>query len=231
MKLGLDTGGVCYDSHKEEKFIMKLKKIASLALAGIMAVSMLAGCKDGSSSSEPTNPVTPVTDAAAVVNGELDNNEEKISFTDNTVLADLIANYYKENPIKSTDWTAGTTSLTGVGTPALLNAAQKMLGVNATGANLNDIGTNNTSKETYLDVYYVNSDFVTKNDALRMAGQLVDGLNLPADNKTTPGGITVAATHDYSYTGSVAAIEAESKGGTESVWVIAIVITQTASEK
>ena len=39
---------------------MKLKKIASLALAGIMAVSMLAGCKDGgnsnsgSSSSEPT---------------------------------------------------------------------------------------------------------------------------------------------------------------------------------
>ena len=26
---------------------MKLKKIASLALAGIMAVSMLAGCKGG----------------------------------------------------------------------------------------------------------------------------------------------------------------------------------------
>ena len=40
---------------------MKLKKIASLALAGIMAVSMLAGCKDGTgngnsgSSSENTN--------------------------------------------------------------------------------------------------------------------------------------------------------------------------------
>ena len=29
---------------------MKLKKIASLALAGIMAVSMLAGCKDGGNS-------------------------------------------------------------------------------------------------------------------------------------------------------------------------------------
>ena len=41
---------------------MKLKKIASLALAGIMAVSMLAGCngssnqEDSSSSSEPTAP-------------------------------------------------------------------------------------------------------------------------------------------------------------------------------
>ncbi len=43
---------------------MKLKKIASLALAGIMAVSMLAGCNGsnggngGASSSEPTNPST-----------------------------------------------------------------------------------------------------------------------------------------------------------------------------
>ena len=32
---------------------MKLKKIASLALAGIMAVSMLAGCKDGTSQEIP----------------------------------------------------------------------------------------------------------------------------------------------------------------------------------
>ena len=45
---------------------MKLKKIASLALAGIMAVSMLAGCKDGGnsnsgSSSEGTNPTSTYT--------------------------------------------------------------------------------------------------------------------------------------------------------------------------
>ena len=48
---------------------MKLKKIASLALAGIMAVSMLAGCKDGgngnsgSSSSENTNTTSNVTES------------------------------------------------------------------------------------------------------------------------------------------------------------------------
>ena len=34
---------------------MKLKKIASLALAGIMAVSMLAGCKDGTSQEDPSS--------------------------------------------------------------------------------------------------------------------------------------------------------------------------------
>ena len=47
---------------------MKLKKIASLALAGIMAVSMLAGCKDGGnsnsgSSSENTNTASNFTEA------------------------------------------------------------------------------------------------------------------------------------------------------------------------
>ena len=43
---------------------MKLKKIASLALAGIMAVSMLAGCSNGSNSGNNENNdgnVTPVT--------------------------------------------------------------------------------------------------------------------------------------------------------------------------
>ena len=45
---------------------MKLKKIASLALAGIMAVSMLTACGEGgSSSSEPTNPVVPAASNVA----------------------------------------------------------------------------------------------------------------------------------------------------------------------
>ena len=53
----MTPGGVCYDRHTKERTF----QIASLALAGIMAVSMLAGCKDGSnggnsgSSSDNTN--------------------------------------------------------------------------------------------------------------------------------------------------------------------------------
>ena len=34
---------------------MKLKKIASLALAGIMAVSMLAGCGEGTNQEDPSS--------------------------------------------------------------------------------------------------------------------------------------------------------------------------------
>ena len=39
---------------------MKLKKIASLALAGVMAMSMLAGCAEANANSVPTTPSTPV---------------------------------------------------------------------------------------------------------------------------------------------------------------------------
>ena len=43
---------------------MKLKKIASLMLAGIMAVSMLAGCKSGTTTDDEKNPVVPVASNA-----------------------------------------------------------------------------------------------------------------------------------------------------------------------
>ena len=65
---------------------MKLKKIASLALAGIMAVSMLAGCKDNPTSTVAHQPVTPVTGAAAIVNGELNAKKDVISFSDSDVM-------------------------------------------------------------------------------------------------------------------------------------------------
>ena len=45
---------------------MKLKKIASLMLAGIMAVSMLAGCKSGNANENPgEQPENPVVSNAA----------------------------------------------------------------------------------------------------------------------------------------------------------------------
>ncbi|OUN40178.1 hypothetical protein B5G28_02120 [Faecalibacterium sp. An77] len=59
---------------------MKLKKIVSLALAGILAVSMLTACDSkGGSSSEPTEPVD--TSIATVLNDAQADNEVKADFT------------------------------------------------------------------------------------------------------------------------------------------------------
>ena len=69
---------------------MKLKKIASLALAGVMAVSMLAGCSTTSNEpQEPTTPptTTPVSGKSAVFEAQLsDLADVKITMSDSADL-------------------------------------------------------------------------------------------------------------------------------------------------
>lgn len=71
---------------------MKLKKIASLALAGIMAISMLAGCKGKEDSKDDT---ASGVNAAAVI-AALDKEDIDVTFTANATLqavADKAAGY------------------------------------------------------------------------------------------------------------------------------------------
>ena len=216
---------------------MKLKKIASLMLAGVMAVSMLAGC-NGKTEEKPgdenTN-VAPVTGAAAVVNSELNENKDKISFTDNKVVTDLLTNYFKENPVQAGNWTnassteANHTEWYG----ALQNSVKALIGAKNSAATSGVQGVDNFGKSTndtgtYFNMYVLNTEFLTKEDALRMVAHDLDDIDLPeegsADGKDP-------ATKDFSYTGSISAIKAESKGGTESVWVIVATMTKTAADK
>ena len=68
---------------------MKLKKIASLMLAGVMAVSMLAGCSDkgGASSEDQDKEPTGVTVEA--INAALDN-DIKVKFTASSALENAL---------------------------------------------------------------------------------------------------------------------------------------------
>ena len=91
---------------KEEKFIMKLKKIASLALAGVMAVSVLAGCgnSDDNGSSTPNQGGTEVVPSSVVADAfnskQGVTNAVKIDFTADATMeknlqkaVDLVGNY------------------------------------------------------------------------------------------------------------------------------------------
>ena len=60
---------------------MKLKKIASLMLAGIMAVSMLAGCKSGTTTDDEKNPTTPATPSVVTYANDALNAAQKEVFT------------------------------------------------------------------------------------------------------------------------------------------------------
>ena len=85
---------------------MKLKKIASLALAGIMAVSMLTACGEGTgnsgSSSEPTTPVA--NNANVAINNELVELKDKIAFSNSDALNDAVKAYFAKNQINADDW-------------------------------------------------------------------------------------------------------------------------------
>ena len=95
---------------------MKLKKIASLMLAGVMAVSMLAGCNTTSVDPEPTPDPTPATGYSVEMASNLSDAAKKdyIAFEDNA--DDLAA---LEDALGNMSWTttAGNTALPKVVTP------------------------------------------------------------------------------------------------------------------
>ena len=99
---------------------MKLKKIASLMLAGIMAVSMLAGCSNGNSNSGNTEePVAPSTGVSAKVQSLL-KNDDLITLSDNATYSS-----YLDSAIKKADVEAaamGTMNTTNNVDAAIVNA-------------------------------------------------------------------------------------------------------------
>ena len=206
---------------------MKLKKIASLMLAGVMAVSMLAGCS-GKTEEKPgtENPeVTPVTGAAAVVNAELDDKKDIIEFGNDAGLQSVLTNYFEKNVNKPSDMT-GYQSKTTVspenGQGAMMQALSKVTGYKVDGFYY-DIVNDNTSKTTAMEVYVLSGKLLTEENALKLVGQHLDTVSMPEED--------TSGNKRYSYTGNVAAVNAQTKGKTENVWVIGVTITQTPADK
>ena len=74
---------------------MKLKKIASLVLAGIMAVSMLTACDTTSAGDDdtvvpPAEDTTPVGYSATILNGTSSNTKSLMTSADSAMLADAV---------------------------------------------------------------------------------------------------------------------------------------------
>ena len=212
---------------------MKLKKIASLMLAGIMAVSMLAGCKDAASS-KPADPevpeVTPVVDAATTVNGKLDDNKDKIKFENDSIAAKIMESYFEENPIVAAQWSQDhlnvvndTTTFVDVRT-----TLGEYFGVPGGRTAFSQMTTATAHDGVYMELYLLNSKFYTMEDALEAVGSHLDGVKLAdTDNDDDLENATV----NFSYTGKVAAVKAESKSGAESMWVVAAVVERDSAKR
>ena len=188
---------------------MKLKKIASLALAGIMAVSMLAGCKDGgnsnsgSSSSENTNTSTGLSAEVLALTALSD--WKNVKAEDNAKLNDAIEAMAKTSAVNYQDAIknarTGLVDLKSSNELAQMwNQAEKIMA----GATAEDWGAlkaeDGAENAVRYDIYYVSGAL---SDAV-INGLIADKID---DIATNPAGIGVPnpGTGDtYEYTVSVA---------------------------
>ena len=226
---------------------MKLKKIASLAMAGVLAVSMLAGCGDNaSSSSENTKPTTTPAIVAAIDNAQADN-DAQVAFTYDSALESTLkqaCSILGNNAIANASKVAKDVSdkvklLTGengyVAATALYNdlIRPETYDYNHPTGPMDTMyvkeGLDGTD-QTVLSVYTVTStDAPNQEAALKVLAQNINKELKKLDDRTAnvPSGYKY---YDYTYTGTVAMTTVTLDNGT-SVYVVIHTLTQAVAEK
>ena len=219
---------------------MKLKKIASLMLAGVMAVSMLAGC----ATQEETNPpvITPVDNSfAAAVNEEMSPATKNVlTFSSDATLASTL-NKVADKVASSTlvDFTkAGFVSTTDA------EDFRHLMGIGRTNSLM--LGTDNIYYDPFTTGAY--KYFSTASSATTVADLVVVPGNLTEEGvaeyvadaaedlivaKRMPATGTVATTgktYRYAYTGNIAMVKVDNLGGDFSAYIVALTVTQTPTE-
>ena len=230
---------------------MKLKKIASLMLAGVMAVSMLAGCSGKTEGEEkPGDDVTVVPETgivAAVNDGQNADNDVKITFTSDSNLDALLNSAVKafgETPTSGELWQR-ILDLTGIeGGMSLISDGVHTYNGMADGwqvAGYYDAtkGYNEAEDDangdvvTILETMVVNSrEKLSEEMAMKKLADDIDAkisdLKATSYKKgTTKGGQKYC---DYSYTGNVSMVKVVEADSTVN-YCFAYTITQTTSVK
>ena len=211
---------------------MKLNKVLALALSGVMAVSMLAGCSGnpGNGGQDDQGQEVVTNSVAAKVNDELsDANKKKITFTDD---ADLEKNL--------------TDAVTLNGLVSLPQAAKVQVTMNdLTGLKETDytnMTSNKTAKEYEVMLVRASTANVTPITAMdnfmKEVNTWVSAMPYAASGSTTYADADALENAklaegtvytQYSYTGSVAMVQATNYAGTSVQYYFVVTIAQSAT--
>ena len=217
---------------------MKLKKIAALALAGVMAVSMLAGCAggngNGNGAQNPDNMNTTATSVVKALNdGQKATNKVKINFTSDTELdavlkriADAYGADVDENDIgRALDNLAGLhTDFKGVGS---------FLTRWSTYDNRKDLKGETLTEVMVWDYEDAVSEEQVLNQAATQANDAVAALNTVSNDFDDNGKPEVNGDDKYlayTYEGKAGMISAKQIDGTTHYYVVCV-IEQHVAEK
>ncbi|OUP25832.1 hypothetical protein [Faecalibacterium sp. An192] len=238
---------------------MKLKKIASLALAGVMAVSMLAGCNNGSSSNGGNGNTEVVTSSIvdAVNKGQSVANDVKITFTADSDLDSALKRAAEKLGVSANDTklAAAITNMTGLKVEKpdqawyRANRVVEVTNVQGLGGLLGssvvyatDYATNEKVGDEDGKTYtmygvlkYEGTAYPTEESVLNTFANDVDEFigTLSKNSDTTDGKLTVTTGkeyYSYSYDGNVSMVAVENTNGVVDHYV-AVVLNQTIAEK
>ena len=217
---------------------MKLKKIASLMLAGVMAVSMLAACGESNSTTTPVVP--PVDDntatsaISAALNDQLFSKQaDLLSFESNSKLASLLDRIAEDDE----DFEIRDGLVNGATRPTLLAPG----GVNADITNIvnaafsgtnpavvmtnADILVNHDDNRAYLYVYTVDGSM---QDVDQIARAVMNGFNGLQEHVYDVVGIvdSTALSQDYEYKGYAEMVKITNDNSSDTAWVVAVLVEQ-----
>ena len=224
---------------------MRIKKIASLMLAGIMAISMLTACgntvseKPEDPTDEPT--VTPSSSNAQIVvdnmSKEAQNKVSAVANSDLTAaLQNAVEDYFTNADvvkygslfeIEDTAYGVGRNDArdTDIGEALVENLKPYTNEI----ANLNNLSDDKTDPFTAVEVYGVNGS-VSDKDLLEQIGHKIDSEIVALDNegKYAVGG-NVANYVDYDYEVSASIVTADGRvwGIEDTVKFVAVAVTRT----
>ena len=197
---------------------MKLKKIASLALAGVMAVSMLAGCagKTGTTENEGTTVVAGSSIVTAFNDGQ-----DTVTFSSDSKMESAVAGAVKANGDATTmdKIKSYIQTLTGLTSKTL-----------ATATTSNDDLTDGMTKTQWYGKAYAGSSYWTEADAINAAVRDMKDVVKDLDENTRDGKKQGDTYYEFSYTGTVALTSYVEVDGT-TTYFVTYTITQTAAKK
>ena len=219
---------------------MKLKKIASLMLAGVMAVSMLAGCSGKpAEENKPETPTVQPGTASAVIDALSDDTTSKVAFTDDASLQAVL-----EMVVKN----AGN-DLNSVTADALIKIDPTLGGVGklpGTVGGINNVAeTTDKASQTFVGVAHVATQELETYATKRLAA-LIDDAKVGYTNVGNSGEATCADLADQSrsyenntadeywynfdYTGKMALVEMTDASTGVSNYIVAYTVTRTPTK-
>ena len=208
---------------------MKLKEIASLMLAGVMAVSMLAGCSNGTKDdgSDMDDAITTTaTGAAALLNDELSQASKNIvKFTNDSKLNDALAKVTADLSVSNLQnaYLAGETA-----DAELVEEIAAFKYLNCKTYSAPGDMTTVKDKTTYVVVFSVGNG-VTDNGAVKA---IADDVNNFIEGVPTHGA-NGSNNYNYTYTGAVSVVSKtfeNSLGTSRTVKYVAVTLTQTPAQ-